>query len=61
MPELPEVETIKNDLRALVIGRKIVDVEVLDPEIAHHIDLSRFIPDWSVKRLWAWTGTQSIF
>ena len=44
MPELPEVETIKNDLRALVIGRKITDVEVLDPQIGHHIDLSRFIP-----------------
>lgn len=43
MAELPEVETIKNDLRALVIGRRIIGVEVLDPQIGHHIDLSRFI------------------
>lgn len=30
MPELPEVETITNDLRALVIGRIIESVRVLD-------------------------------
>lgn len=33
MPELPEVETIKNDLRALVLGRTIKKVEVLDPPV----------------------------
>lgn len=26
MPELPEVETIKNDLKKLIVGRKIVDI-----------------------------------
>jgi formamidopyrimidine-DNA glycosylase len=30
MPELPEVETIKEDLRALVVGSRIEDAEVLD-------------------------------
>jgi len=28
MPELPEVETIKNDLRPLLVGRSIVGVKV---------------------------------
>jgi len=42
MPELPEVETIKNDLRALVVGRRIIGVDVLDPKIERHIDLSAF-------------------
>lgn len=32
MPELPEVETIKNDLRDLVLGRKITSVDVPDTE-----------------------------
>jgi formamidopyrimidine-DNA glycosylase len=44
MPELPEVEIIKNDLCDLVIGRRIVDVDVPDAEIGQHLDLSRFIP-----------------
>lgn len=43
MPELPEVETIKNDLRGLVVGRRIVGVDVPDPQIGRHIDLSTFI------------------
>jgi formamidopyrimidine-DNA glycosylase len=29
MPELPEVETIRQDLRATILGKKIVDFEVL--------------------------------
>ena len=31
MPELPEVETIKEDLRELVVGSIIEGAEVLDP------------------------------
>ena len=31
VPELPEVETIKNDLRSLVVGRRVEDVHVLHP------------------------------
>ena len=30
MPELPEVETIKNDLREMVVGARIDKVEILD-------------------------------
>lgn len=31
MPELPEVETIKNDLKKKVVGKKIIDFELLSP------------------------------
>jgi formamidopyrimidine-DNA glycosylase len=34
VPELPEVETIRRDLEPLVVGRRIVDVEV-DPATIH--------------------------
>src|SRR5918912_4170091 len=33
MPELPEVETIKEDLRGLVVGSTIEGAEVLDPAL----------------------------
>lgn len=33
MPELPEVETIKNALQPLVSGKQIQKVELLRPEV----------------------------
>lgn len=33
MPELPEVETIKNDLRRRIVGKKIMEVEVRNGKI----------------------------
>lgn len=36
MPELPEVETIKNDLRSLVLGRRIEGAKVLDPPLVRY-------------------------
>src|SRR3712207_1422088 len=33
MPELPEVETIKEDLRELVVGSTVEAAEVLDPSL----------------------------
>lgn len=36
MPELPEVETIKNDLAPLVEGRRFVEVEVVEPACVRH-------------------------
>ena len=36
MPELPEVETIKNDLAPVVEGRRFVEVEVLNPRSIRH-------------------------
>lgn len=42
MPELPEVETIKNDLRATVLGRRIVRARVLDPRLVKHPSVDEF-------------------
>ena len=33
MPELPEVETIKSDLRELVVGSRVEDAEVVSPAL----------------------------
>jgi formamidopyrimidine-DNA glycosylase len=37
MPELPEVETIKEDLRELVVGSRIDAAEVLDPSLVEQL------------------------
>jgi len=36
MPELPEVETIRRDLAAKIVGRKITSVNILSPKTASH-------------------------
>ena len=42
MPELPEVETTKEDLRELVVGSLITEVEVLDPALVEHPSTEKF-------------------
>jgi formamidopyrimidine-DNA glycosylase len=42
MPELPEVETIKEDLRALVVGSKVERAEVLDPSLVEQPSTDEF-------------------
>ena len=42
MPELPEVETIKEDLRELVVGSEIVRAEVLEPGLVEHPAVDEF-------------------
>ena len=42
MPELPEVETIKEDLRELVVGSRIDEVRVLDPALVEGTTLEEF-------------------
>jgi formamidopyrimidine-DNA glycosylase len=42
MPELPEVETIKEDLRELVVGSRIERAEVLDPALVEHPSPAQF-------------------
>ena len=37
MPELPEVETIKRDLASTILSQTIVDIEVRDQRVLHHI------------------------
>ena len=43
MPELPEVETIKEDLRELVVGSKVEDAEVLDPALVEQPSGEEFV------------------
>ena len=43
MPELPEVETIKNDLRALVLGRRITGVTLRDPALVRRPGADAFV------------------
>jgi formamidopyrimidine-DNA glycosylase len=42
MPELPEVETIKQHLRQLVVGSDITQVEVLDPGLVEQPSTEEF-------------------
>src|SRR4028118_165669 len=42
MPELPEVETIKQHLRELVVGSLITEVEVLDPGLVEQPSTEEF-------------------
>ncbi len=43
MPELPEVETIKEDLRALIVGSRIERAEVLAPSLVEQPSTDEFI------------------
>jgi formamidopyrimidine-DNA glycosylase len=43
MPELPEVETIKEDLRKLVVGSTVERVEVLDPTLVEQPSQEEFV------------------
>ena len=43
MPELPEVETIKEDLGALVVGSRIEEVEVLAPSLVEEPGIEEFV------------------
>jgi formamidopyrimidine-DNA glycosylase len=43
MPELPEVETIKEDLRGLVVGSKIERAEVLDLSLVERPSTEEFV------------------
>jgi len=42
MPELPEVETIKRQLRDLVVGRTIQDARVMDPRLVRFPSVPEF-------------------
>lgn len=42
MPELPEVETIKNDLQAMVAGRRVQRARVLDHRLVRFPSVDRF-------------------
>ena len=42
MPELPEVETIKSDLRELVVGSKVEGVEISSPGLVEEPSAQEF-------------------
>ena len=43
MPELPEVETVKNSLKNYVLNRKILKVDVLYKGIINYPSVKEFI------------------
>ncbi|MHB1007086.1 MAG: bifunctional DNA-formamidopyrimidine glycosylase/DNA-(apurinic or apyrimidinic site) lyase [Chloroflexota bacterium] len=43
MPELPEVETIKNDLRELVLGRQVMGLDLRDPLLVRRPSPEAFV------------------
>jgi formamidopyrimidine-DNA glycosylase len=51
MPELPEVETIKEDLRGLVVGAKIERAEVLDPALVEQPSADEFVRRFAGVRI----------
>jgi formamidopyrimidine-DNA glycosylase len=51
MPELPEVETIKEDLRELVVGARIEGTEVLDPALVEQPSSEEFVRRLSGVRI----------
>ncbi len=53
MPELPEVETIKNDLKQLVLGRRIDRAYVLAAKLVTHPSTDRFQEELAQQRILA--------
>ncbi len=53
MPELPEVETIKNDLRGVVLGRRIERAQVLDPHLVKYPSVEDFEAELRGQRILA--------
>jgi len=51
VPELPEVETIKNDLRELVVGRRIERATVNDPRLVRYPSVAEFEAGLAGQRL----------
>jgi formamidopyrimidine-DNA glycosylase len=43
VPELPEVETIKGDLRELVVGSRVEDAEILSPALVEEPSAEEFV------------------
>jgi formamidopyrimidine-DNA glycosylase len=42
MPELPEVETIKNELLPWVVGQSFTQISILDSDVVHEIPVEEF-------------------
>ncbi len=51
MPELPEVETVKNKLKDLVLNKKIVDIDITYPNIIEYPDIKIFNKEIKNQRI----------
>ena len=51
MPELPEVETIKEDLRELVVGSEVGGAEVLSPDLVEEPSVEEFVRRLGGRRI----------
>jgi formamidopyrimidine-DNA glycosylase len=51
VPELPEVETIKEDLRELVVGSEVGGVEVLSPALVEEPSVEEFVRRLGGRRI----------
>jgi formamidopyrimidine-DNA glycosylase len=51
MPELPEVETIKNELSPHVIGRRITGVTIIDKKLVHKPSAAEFSSRLTSQRI----------
>ena len=51
MPELPEVETVKNTLKNLVLNKKINEVKVMYPNMIEFPSVDEFIKELSGKTI----------
>ena len=52
MPELPEVETIKNALNKFIKGKTILDIKVLYPPIVNNLDnFSKLLTNQTIKEV----------
>ncbi len=47
MPELPEVETIKQELEKAVLGKKIIEVCVHHPTVIRQPSVNKFKKEWT--------------
>ncbi|MBY0490827.1 MAG: bifunctional DNA-formamidopyrimidine glycosylase/DNA-(apurinic or apyrimidinic site) lyase [Gemmatimonadaceae bacterium] len=55
MPELPETETIARDLHAMVVGARVVDVEVTRPDVVRDVEPSELpaaLMSTAIARVW---------
>jgi len=51
MPELPEVETIKNDLRKVILGKRIIQVNIYNPKVIRQPGSAAFKKDLEGLRI----------
>ena len=59
MPELPEVETIRRQLAPLVEGRRLEQIEILDPRWSRPLAPAELADALRGRRVQSWAGAAS--